>query len=30
MNLLKQNDTVKPSSIGEPKVSLGADILKAY
>ena len=30
MNLLKENYTVKPSSIGEPKVYLGADILKAY
>ena len=30
MNLLKENYTVKPSSIGEPKVNLGADISKAY
>ena len=30
MDLLKEKDTVKLSSIGEPKVYLGADILKAY
>ena len=30
MNLLKENNTVKPSSIGEPKVYLGADISKVY
>ena len=30
MNLLKENYTVKPSSIGEPKVYLGTDISKAY
>ena len=30
MNLLKENYTVKPTSIREPKVYLGADILKAY
>ena len=30
MNLLKENYTMKPSSIGEPKVYLGANILKAY
>ena len=30
MNLLKENYTVKLSSIGEPKVYLGADISKAY
>ena len=29
-SLLKENYTVKPSSIGEPKVYLGADIWKAY
>ena len=30
MNLLQKNYTIKPSSIGEPKVYLGADISKAY
>ena len=30
MNLLKDNYTVKPSSVGEPKVYLGADISKVY
>ena len=30
IDLLKENYTVKPSSIGEPKVYLGADISKAY
>ena len=30
MNLLKESYKVKPSSIGEPKVYLGADISKAY
>ena len=30
MDLLKERYTVKPSSIGEPKVYLGADISKAY
>ena len=30
MNLLKENYTIKPSSIGEPKVYHGADKMKAY
>ena len=30
MNLLKENYTLKPSSIREPKVYLGADISKSY
>ena len=30
MNLLKENYIVKASSIGEPKIYLSADILKAY
>ena len=30
MNLLEENYTVKPSSIGEPKLYLRVDISKAY
>ena len=30
MNLLKDSCTVKPSSVGEPEVYLGADISKAF